>query len=362
MRMLAVIGVVLVFPATSCSGDPPCSVPTGCVHAERVQGACACTEWEIVKVEQLPVKYVVASVLYPMAGDRSGVQYGGAGAAPFQERSLSPHGARWRTRIRAADGTERIARAREPDDGGSAWSLARVTPESVALVAPDAPEVLMSEVDIPDHALEDRILVWVNPSATIETDFAGERWIRWSMREPLPRCGWMAWLQVVPLLPAFLDGTVPAPEGSCAEAFVSSLDARERAEILSYDVFFAPADRPVQSLFEDARLEPIANEQVRPYAERPGYLTWRWTGSLADADYEVLSSSELPGIGDETLLVEHGRFAVDVPPSERSYAVFLATSSPTCDVGAALLLDGRFGTALMAVSSQWDHGYEGCTR
>ncbi|HEY6104410.1 MAG TPA: hypothetical protein VIV59_00400, partial [Anaeromyxobacteraceae bacterium] len=68
MRASAVSIALLAGALVSC-GESPCEAPAGCLRADRVDGACQCFEWQVVSVENVPVKFVVVSVVYDLPGN-----------------------------------------------------------------------------------------------------------------------------------------------------------------------------------------------------------------------------------------------------------------------------------------------------
>jgi hypothetical protein len=321
-----------------------------------------------VRVEEIGLPFVVVAVLYPLAGNESSIQYGGQWTEPIlgATYSLTPVGSRWRALLRTADGAETVARVLPVEgsegDTGS-WRLAAVTPATVALTS--SPQGLLArsfQRDVPTHAVDDEIAVWVNPRASIATDFVGGRTIRWSASESLPECDPYYPVRVAWLTPAQLEGAAPTLD-PCGQAFLASLDEAQRTEIAAYDAFYSPPGREPQAFFDDPRLVTVENMSISYRHQRSGTVSWWCEAPLADETSPGFARSEVPLASGETLVVEHTFLATDTSCTPRSFGSFLGTSTEDCEVSSALVLDSMFGTALMVAGTQWDwSGTAACTR
>ena len=359
---LATAAAFAALAATSGCGSDTCSLPAHCLAAARVQGACQCTEWEIVAVEEVAVPHVVVTVIYPMAGNASGVYFGGEWTDPEGvAHRLSPAGIRLRAAVREAGGAETAARVLPTEGSVMPWQLDRVTDTTLAFRFLAGTGLShRSLVDVPDHALDDRILVWVNARASVATDHAGGRSIRWSSGEALPECG-PGSARTLWLTPAHLLGTLP-PVGACQQAFLASLDAQQRAALLAHDAFYAPAGRDPQSFFSDPRFHTIRNTDVGFGHSFYGTVPWRCPAAPAEGA-PALARSEVPMKSGRTLVVEHVAYTAEPSCAEHTFGITGGTKTEGCDIYFALTMDSMFGTVLTMAGTQWDwSGSPACTR
>lgn len=354
-------GMLLVAAQLGC-GEGPCEPMGDCVRTERVDGSCTCAEWRVVTRDPAPLEYVVAAVVYALAGNQSGVQYGGGGSEPFLARSYSPVGSRLRAQVRpAAGGPERLATVGAAE-AGAGWALDRVTPATVALTAPPEAMRFMSSVDIPSHAVDDLVLVWVNPSVTVVTDAAGGKAVEWGTSDAFPECGYGSSIRIAHLTPAMLLGTQPVLD-PCAAAFLGSLDAAQRAELVAYDVFFRPVGALPQDVFDSPQTETIENVTVSYDRQRTGAVSWSCIGSLRDDADVPLARSEIQTAGGETLAIEHVLFSTDAACPDRTVGCVIRTGTPQCELPVAFVLDLAFGTVLMTAEASWPYwDASPCTR
>lgn len=355
----ALAATVLAVSALAGCQDRECDRPDHCLVSARVEGTCQCTEWEVVRTEQVDLPYVVALVLYPVAGKGSSVHYGQAWTHPFgQVYALSPVGARWRTVVREAGGAEQVARVVPGDFSARGWRLESASPQTVSLATlPGSGLAFVSRLDVPTHGVDDQIFIWANPRATVETDYAGGRSIRWSSSEAWPGCAFEPnW--IFPLTPLQVLGTQPVADG-CLRDFVASLDDRQRAEILSYDGFYAPEGREPQSIFDDPRFAGLHNSYLSFGWRSSQALTWT-APAVADEALTALARPEVPLADGGALVVEHVPFATGAPAT---FGIVETTETEGCQFGMAVVLDTMFGTAFHMAGTQWDwSGTAACTR
>ncbi len=350
-----------------CDTAPPCDIPAGCVRAERVDGACACSEWAIVEEREIPLKYVVVSVVYPMAGNASAVQYGGIGEEPFYAVEYAPVAVRLRVRVRSRAGVESVVPVRRVDDGGGAWTLRVATPASVLASAPRAePLIHASVADVSPNERDDRILVWVNPRAVLATDAAGGKSVAWEGTGSTPaECGPEP-LHVVSVAPAQVAGTA-ATDDPCAAAFLATLSGIERAEIRRHDGFLEPPGRLPDGFFADARFQTLEN--TWPVYRDDTYtvsqvemVSWSLVEPPSDVD-EALLRTERGLASGETVVLEHVPVADPAAPT-RTLGYAAETLTIGCEVTTGVVVDLAFGTAAMMVSADWplDYPPAACTR
>jgi hypothetical protein len=247
VRNHAVIAGALAVALTACgsTSDPTtfsaCEAPTGCHRADRVSGICQCLEWEIVSVEPVPVKFLVVGVIYAPPGNASTVVHGFASGSSQLPAAASDLGARWRSLVRASDGTETAALLGPSDVGAGLWDpLVKVTAASAALVQPSSQAVGYSPViDLPSPE-QDVFYVWINPAAAVTTDYAGGRSVSWSWRSECGYPGGCRSPMVYRLSAALLSGTATT-QNPDVQGILDSLSAADRATILAYDPWFDPA-------------------------------------------------------------------------------------------------------------------------
>jgi hypothetical protein len=348
--------------ALSCAGEGPCPAPDHCLRAEHLQGACRCTAWETAWVEDVAVPYVVAAVAYPPAGNSSSVRYGGLWTDPAGATvPVSPIGSRLRARVRTAGGTEISAPATVAAGTGGTWELGPVTAATVALTAAHRTIALSASRDLPTHATEDWLAVWVNPRVTVSADWGGGRTVAWSGSPAFPECGpepvRVAWLH-----PAHLQGSA-VPQEPCGRAFVDSLDSRQRAEILAHDQFVSPPGGDPQAFFGTPRFQTIENTSVYFQILRWGTISWQCLAPLADDDDPGLYRSLVPMASGDTLAIEHAVLATDPTCPVRTLGFVEGTGSDGCQIATALVLDQASGTALMVAGTEWPwSGTLACTR
>jgi hypothetical protein len=126
-HLLPVFSLLSALWLGGCAAEE-CDSPKGCLRVEFVAGACQCQEWQVVRVETIPLKYVVVGVEYTVLGNASQVAYG---EVPSPLAAASEMGARFRAVLRTSDGREHLAAIGRIDVGSSA-GLTQVTSTSGA--------------------------------------------------------------------------------------------------------------------------------------------------------------------------------------------------------------------------------------
>lgn len=350
MRAETVAVALLASGLVSCS---ECKAPEGCLRAGDVQGVCQCLEWQVVSVENVPVRFVVINAVYRLPGNQSVVSYGYGDGPPPADAEI---GSRWRSVVRAYDGSERVAAIGRFDTGGGLLAQ-QVTPASEAVrVHGGGPEsgstgVFSFFYDVASKA-RDWILIWVNPVAIVSTDYAGNRKVEWSWSancySPFECLG----AQALALTPAELDGTTP-PYNPYARPFVDALTAAERAAILRYHPLYDPPERDPATIASDARFLFLGTAALAPGGA--SYPSPAWTpcdGTLSDAEFPVLAQMEVPfGWGSGTLLVQHSVYSISAACETQWPGMVLGTSTPGCAITADLYLDTAFGTVFPVLVS-----------
>ena len=333
------------------TAPPPCDLPEGCVRVERVDGTCQCLEWQLVSIKPVPVKYVVVGVVYSALGNQSLVSEGHWPAEAGRPETASDFGSRWRSLVRAFDGSERVAALGPIDVAGGFWGpVVPITATSAAMAQP--PSMAMyhhSAVDVPprwDH----EIFIWLNPAVAVAADHAGGRSVAWSSTgcSGLSACP----ADVFIALTGWLDGTV-ANSNPYIQAVLDTFDAADRAAILRYDPFYDPGWDP-SAIGGDPRFELLANVRIdsaAPPIVQPA--TWvPCAGTLGDDDFPVLArSAEVPYGSGETFLLQHSVLSTAASCAPQRPGLVLGTSTPDCSIQADVFVDRAFGTLLMIPSS-----------
>jgi hypothetical protein len=358
MRAL-LLGTCLVAVTGSSCGTSTCAEPTGCHRADAVSGSCQCLEWETVRVETVPIKFVVVSVVYRGIGNESWLAYGwtpGSGSMPAANSEL---GTRFRAVFRDEAGIERTALMANADVGsGLGGALSLVTPESADFLlawgdgqGSGSALGFGSSFDAPGLA-SDEIAVWVNPTLTVTTNYLGEKLATWSWTS-VGHCFWPTQLScegphVAGIPVDVLDGTRITGDPYTA-LFLATLTPAERAGILAYHPLHDPADRDPATLGTDSRFLSLGPAEVHEGGASWPTAAWTpCTGALSDASFEVLhqapslSSYNVQG----SLLLEHSVLSAEAICRPRQPGLSLATSTPGCAVTASVYLDRMFGTLL----------------
>jgi len=348
--MRKVLGVLILLSAVWLGGcaTEECDPPVGCIRAGAVMGSCQCQEWQVTRVEAMPLKYVVVGVEYVLLGNASEVAYG---EVPTPLGAASEMGARFRTVLRSGDGQERLADLGHIDVGASA-GLVPVTATSGAFTFPGSTVTLINSRDVPTSA-QDRILVWVNPTLTVTTDHLGEKRGDWGWtavggcyRPATAGCRGPAVLRVAA---GALDGTLPpAAVDAYTREFLATLTPGERLDILSYDAFYDPAGRARASFAADPRLLLLGQAAVTSQAHSFPLAHWTpCSGMLTDADFGVLhESSVLLAPSGDRVLLQHGVLSSTSACTAQQPGLFMATTTPGCEFTASVYMDRMFGTVL----------------
>ena len=342
MRLLALVRASLVIALLASCGkhSEPCTPPTGCVRAGNVAGACQCQEWEIVSVEPVPMKYMVVGVVYSVLGNRSQVSYGHMprGLTPT---SSSEFGTRWRSVVRAFDGSEAVAILGPIDTGGlEFWPpLKPITATSGALVqGSDGAMTRGATYDISSREY-DQIALWLSPGAAVLTDYSGRKTIAWSTRGSGP------WL----VSAGWLDGSIPMPPGIAA--VLPPLDPSDVTSILSHDPFFAASTLTSATLAADPRYRKLGGVSFDGSVAYAPPVDWSCSAPVTDANFPVLDTAEVPFGDRETLILQNTTVGVDEACSVQEPGLVVGTSTPGCRFQADLFVDTVFGTLLWLPTS-----------
>ncbi len=360
-----VLLLVAIAMAGSACGGSTCDAPVGCLRAGRVAGTCQCQEWETVRVETVPIKFVVVSVVYRGIGNATWLTYGWSLGSDTLPASASELGARFRAVFRSrVDGSERAALMANADLGAG-------FPGPLHLVTPGTADVLLawgdgkgngsangfgSTLDAPGTS-EDVVTVWTNPTLTVTTNYAGEKVATWSWTS-VGGCFWPVQLDcegphfaAIPV--QVLDGTRP-PGDTYTAQFLATLTDAERTTILSYHPLYDPPSRDPATLASDPRFLPLGPAEVHEGGASWPSTTWTpCAGTLGDDHFEILHQAESPpsyNVGD-VLVLQHSVLSKDAVCQAEKPGISLATSTPACSVSADVYLDRMFGTLLFVPGS-----------
>lgn len=355
MRGILLASLAIAVASFSCREEtataPACDRPEGCLRADRVEGTCQCLEWQLVSIEPVPVKYVVVGVVYPPLGNQSMVSHGywdgttEGGVTTFPP-TASDLGSRWRSLVRAPDGSERVATLGPLDVGHFIWGpLVAVTGASAALVQPSSGAMgTFSSVDVPARQ-DDQLLIWINPAVAVATDYAGGRSVAWSS----PGGGADVFIAEA----GELDGTV-VNSNPYIQAILDTFDAADRAAILLYDPFYVPGWDP-SAIGTDPRFERVAGFVPIWEAPAPVVQPLTWTpcdGVLDDGDFPVLAqSAEVPYGTGEIFTLQHSVLSAAAACAPQHPGLMVGTSTPGCSIRADVFVDRAFGTLLMVPTS-----------
>jgi hypothetical protein len=314
-----------------------------------VAGACQCQEWEIVSVEPVPMKYMVVGIVYRVLGNQSQVSYGHmpSGNTPMCSSEL---GTRWRSVVRAFDGSETVATLGPIDMSGiGLWPpLKPVTAASGALVFPSNGAITLGGAggyDVVPSREYDQIALWVNPGATVSTDYSGGKTIAWSTPWPGPGSG----PNVRLVTAGWLDGSIPMPPGIAA--VLPPLDPSDVTSILSHDPFFAASTPTSATLAADPRyrmLGGVSFDGTVAYAPPVG---WSCTAPVTDANFPVLDTAEVPFGDGARLVLQSTTIGVDEACVVQTPGLVVGSSTPGCRFQADLFVDTAFGTLLWIPNS-----------
>src|SRR3954470_6706499 len=342
------IAAVAILAACS-GGSPPtessCALPSGCVRADA---ACQCIEWQIVSVETVPIRFVVVGLVYAPLGNESAVTYGYGTATvlPSMAASSSDFGARWRSVIRAADGSEKVAAFAPGNVGPYGWTLYPVTATTVAMgQRPDSWITESSGSDV-TSAQTDSLFVWMNPAAVVETDAGGGKFIRWSSAPSCIDGSACPTAAVFGLAAGWLDGTL-SQANPYMQALLDAFTPAERAAILAYDPRFNPPGRDPSTVAADARFRSAGVAEATTGISV--YPSPRWAPCatrLSDDGFVPFAAAEIPFGNGQTLVLQHSAVATSTSCAVQQPSLKFGTSTSGCGIGANVLIDTMFGTLL----------------
>jgi hypothetical protein len=353
------LGTLLLATSGSWCGRSTCDLPTGCQRAERIADRCGCVAWETIRVETIPIKFVVAAVVYRGIGSDSWLSYGWTTGGSGMPPASSELGARFRAVFRDGEGIERAALMANADVGsGPGEPLHLVTPGSADLLLTwgdgqgrGSAGGFRNELDAPGRS-EDEITVWTNPALSVTTNYVGEKLASWSWT-PVGGCTWpnqadCEGSHFVSIPVNVLDGTRP-PEDPYTAQFLATLTPEERTTILAYHPLHDPPGRDPATLATDPRFLSLGPAEVHEGGASWPDATWTpCAGTLRDASFEVLHQtvSLHSGQVQDDLLLQHAVLSADATCRPRQPGILLATSTPGCVMAATVYLDRMFGTLL----------------
>lgn len=327
----------------ACGGEAPCVPPTGCLAAERLRDACACTEWATVATETVALPYVVASLRYWPAGTASVFRYGETSNAEMVPQSDSRSGTTVRAVIRGPNGSEQVARV---GTVGEYAQVQRASDTTLRVASGTAVWTLTSDLDLPDAA-GDWIAVWTNPSITLRTDYSGRKIVDWSWsptcHAPLSCFG----AEYIIFSVALLRGDVWWTDWH--DAYLTAVGPEARAALLAFD----PRAAGVQPDFP--RYERLAYLSVHPDETRMPES--RWYPCAHSADFEVLAETAVSLADGDTFVLQYG-VQSDGSCSPQQPGLVVGTSTAGCSFSAPLYVD-RLAGVLLAVP---DSASAECTR
>jgi hypothetical protein len=265
-----------------------------------------------------------------------------AGVTPT---SLSEFGTRWRSLVRASDGSETVATLGPidmPDLGF--WSpLKEVSAASSALLQPSNMAMTRSSHYDVSSREYDTIYLWVNPGAAVVTDYSGRKTIAWSTifrDQPGGGPGPMVW----PMLAGWLDGTIPIPHPELQPP----IDPADVASILSHDPFFAASVAPsAATLGADPRYRRLGVISFDGSVASVPPVAWSCDAPVTDATFPVLDTAEVPFGNHETLILQSTTVGADVACAVQTPGLAVGSSTPGCRAEADAFVDTAFGTILM---------------
>ncbi|WP_248360847.1 hypothetical protein [Anaeromyxobacter oryzae] len=355
------LGTGLTLLVGSSCGSDSCDAPAGCVRAGKSAGACQCLEWQTVAVNTAPIKFVVVSITYGAIGNGSVLSYGWTGPESSLPAAASELGGRLRAVVREDGAAEHTAAMVNTELGELGMGpLHPVTPESAAVLlawgdgqGSGSAWGFRNELDVPGLSA-DAITVWVNPTLTVATDFAGGRQASWSWTS-VGHCFWPNELSCegphfldIPV--EVLDGTRSSGDTHVAE-FIATLTPAERTAILSYHPLYDPPGRDPATLKSDPRFLPLGTASVDDAGSSVPVTTWLpCQGDLSDADVEVLHETEIPFLGSQRLFLQHSVLSRLPTCQPQQPGIALATSTPGCAVAADVYVDRAFGTLLLVAT------------
>ena len=347
------LALVAAASLLACGTAETCVEPTGCARAERIAQTCSCVEWQVARTESIPVKFVVVSVDYGLVGTGSHVVYGNTPGS-FHPAS-SELGVRFRSVIRSPLGVERTASVGTL--AGWPWTTSPVTPDSAMFFlaggSVGSGYGIVGRVDLMARS-HDSFAVWINPTATVTTDYAGGSRIDWGWTA-VGGCYGYPWCDgpaVFSMAASEVDGTAPAADPVTAR-FLAALTPAERAAILAHDVLLDPAGRDAASLATDPRLLLLGQASLAPGASTFPVPAWTpCAETLSDETFEPLSQTTVQfARSSEELLLQHGVLSSTAACRVEQPGLSLGTNTPSCRIEASVFMDRRFGTLVFAPTS-----------
>jgi hypothetical protein len=337
MRVLVVVLAVLGTIGVAACGDDsrPCSGPLGCVSAARVDGTCACVEWETVSTETVALPFVVTSVDYWPVGNASVFRYGHTWDPAMVPASASSMGTTFRAVIRRADGSEQVARLGNVEEGFSAGTPLT---DSAVRIAAGGVWTLTTDVDLSSRS--DSISVWVNPEITVATNYVGEKTVSWSSRN---QCFWPGLDCSRPQLAAFSTALLRGETSwdPVHDAYLEQLGPEGRASLLAFD------PRAVGAAVELPRYQRLSDLTVGA-AIRDVDASWR--PCLDANELEVVAETAVPLERGDTFVLQYGVLP-EAACALQSPGLLVGTTTPDCEIAAQLYVDRLSGTLLMQASA-----------
>lgn len=331
--VLAVSGLLGVM---ACQEDPgPCSAPPGCLGAERVNGGCACLEWETVSTESVALPFVVTEVTYWPVGTASVFRYGFTWDPSMVPESASSLGTTVRAVIRRPDGSEQVARLGSVEYGVAPGSELTDTAMRIEM---GGVWTLTTDVDLPSRS--DWIAVWANPAVTVVTNYVGEKTVNWSSRSlcvfPGLDC---SRAQGAAFSTALLRGETSW--GAPLDAYLEAIGPEARAALLAFD----PRDAgEALNLPRYQRLGDVGVDWL------PRLVDATWQPCLDPTEFEVLAESAVPLESGDTFVLQYGA-QPDATCKPQRPGLIVGTTTPDCSFRAQVFVDRLCGTLLMQPSA-----------
>lgn len=319
--------------AAACAGEPgPCSTPTGCVSAARVDGACSCVEWQTVSSREIALSYVVLGVWYRPVGTASVFRYGTTGGASTEPRAASVLGTTLRAVVRRSNGSEQTARL-----GSIRTYGVTALGEAAVHVGDGSTWTLTTPVDLPAPE-SDEIMVWANPVVTLVTDYVGEKTVHWSHAPLCLSTGLDCDApQYLALSTALLQG---GAADSTDDGYLAALGPAGRAALLA----FAPRDDG--AALQWPRYQRLAEVGV---GESPRSVDAAWQPCRAPGSFEVLAETAVPAGDGDTLVLQYAAHPDSACAPQRPGLV-VGTATPGCSFHATVFVDRLSGTLVMQPS------------
>jgi hypothetical protein len=321
----------------ACENDSRrCSAPAGCVSAERMDGGCACVEWETVSTESVALPFVVANVTYAPIGSASVFRYGFTGDPSMLPNSASSWGTTFRAVIRRPDGSDQTARVGTIESGGAA---AFALTDTLLRLDSGGIWALTTDVDL-TTSRADGIAVWVNPAVTVLTDYVGQKTVNWSSR---PVCFWPGLdckqAEVIAFSAALLRRDTSW--GAAHDSYLDDIGPETRTALLAFDPRDAggPTGAP--------RYQPLG-EVLMDATPRQVDVTWQ--PCTDPAQFEVLAETTVPLRSGDAFVLQYG-VQPDVACAPQHPGLLVGTATPGCSIGATVSVDRLSGSLMMQPSS-----------